>query len=196
MLAVQSTACLAHQKAHAPAPSCCFALHSTHVAGQYHNMPLCQCVGVKVCCVAPGRLREAIQSAADQAGASANSSSSTGSERDRGPSAKHLKPIVTAVEMVFGSAAALSATFGYKVLPMHNKLLCLSGHRIYFLEASCWATLCVTGFQVLLDDTSGKCGTWSLLLQNGMVLIMLHARSTSKEKCKSGHMLFDCRQAF
>lgn len=62
------------------------------------------------------RLREAIQSAADQAGASANSSSSssTGSERDRGPSAKHLKPIVTAVEMVFGSAAALSATFGYK----------------------------------------------------------------------------------
>ena len=64
-----------------------------------------------------GRLRDAIQSAADQAGASANSSSSsTASDRDRGPSAKHLKPIVTAVEMVFGSAAALSATFGFKVM--------------------------------------------------------------------------------
>ena len=64
------------------------------------------------------RLREAIQSAADQASSSINSSSSsTASDRDRGPSAKHLKPIVTAVEMVFGSAAALSATFGFKVLP-------------------------------------------------------------------------------
>ena len=64
------------------------------------------------------RLREAIQSAADQASSSHNSSSSsTASDRDRGPSAKHLKPIVTAVEMVFGSAAALSATFGFKVRP-------------------------------------------------------------------------------
>jgi len=64
------------------------------------------------------RLREAIQSAADQASSSHNSSSSsTASDRDRGPSAKHLKPIVTAVEMVFGSAAALSATFGFKALP-------------------------------------------------------------------------------
>ncbi|KAL3132600.1 hypothetical protein ABBQ32_009129 [Trebouxia sp. C0010 RCD-2024] len=61
------------------------------------------------------RLREAIQSAAEQAAnSSGSSSSSTASDRDRGPSAKHLKPIVTAVEMVFGSAAALSATFGFK----------------------------------------------------------------------------------
>lgn len=67
-----------------------------------------------------GRLREAIQSAADQAANNSSSSSSTASERDRGPSAKHLKPIVTAVEMVFGSAAALSATFGFKVPLLHN----------------------------------------------------------------------------
>lgn len=63
------------------------------------------------------RLRDAIQNAADQAVASTGSSSSapaTGTDRERGPSAKHLKPIVTAVEMVFGSAAALSATFGFK----------------------------------------------------------------------------------
>ena len=69
------------------------------------------------------RLREAIQSAADQASSSHNSSSSsTASDRDRGPSAKHLKPIVTAVEMVFGSAAALSATFGFKALPTNFPL--------------------------------------------------------------------------
>ena len=80
-------------------------------------------------CGAVSRLREAIQSAADQASSSNNSSSSsTASDRDRGPSAKHLKPIVTAVEMVFGSAAALSATFGFKVL--------LLGFW------SCWATCC------------------------------------------------------
>ena len=81
-----------------------------------------------------GRLREAIQSAADQAGASGNSSgsSSTANERDRGPSAKHLKPIVTAVEMVFGSAAALSATFGFKVQSLHNRLPCLTGCRLSF----------------------------------------------------------------
>lgn len=61
------------------------------------------------------RLREAIQNAADQASASTSSShTSAAADRDRGPSAKHLKPIVTAVEMVFGSAAALSATFGFK----------------------------------------------------------------------------------
>lgn len=74
-----------------------------------------------------GRLQEAIQSAADQASNAANSSSSsssTASDRDRGPSAKHLKPIVTAVEMVFGSAAALSATFGFKVLCLHSFFLC------------------------------------------------------------------------
>ena len=76
-----------------------------------------------------GRLQEAIQSAADQASNAANSSSSsTGSDRDRGPSAKHLKPIVTAVEMVFGSAAALSATFGFKVLLLHSPFLCYSLH--------------------------------------------------------------------
>ncbi len=28
----------------------------------------------------------------------------------------HLKPLCTAIDMVFGSAAALSATFGFKVL--------------------------------------------------------------------------------
>ena len=64
------------------------------------------------------RLRDAIQNAADQASASASTSSShlagAAADRERGPSAKHLKPIVTAVEMVFGSAAALSATFGFK----------------------------------------------------------------------------------
>ena len=32
-----------------------------------------------------------------------------------GPSSRHLKPIVHAVEMVFASAAALSAAFGRKV---------------------------------------------------------------------------------
>lgn len=75
------------------------------------------------------RLQEAIQSAADQASNAANSSSSSiASDRDRGPSAKHLKPIVTAVEMVFGSAAALSATFGFKVLLPHRPLLCYSLH--------------------------------------------------------------------
>lgn len=63
------------------------------------------------------RLRDAIQNAADQAVASTGSSSqasAASTDRERGPSAKHLKPIVTAVEMVFGSAAALSATFGFK----------------------------------------------------------------------------------
>ena len=76
-----------------------------------------------------GRLQEAIQSAADQASNAANSSSSsTASDRDRGPSAKHLKPIVTAVEMVFGSAAALSATFGFKVLLLHSTPLSYSLH--------------------------------------------------------------------
>lgn len=29
----------------------------------------------------------------------------------------HLRPLCTAIDMVFGSAAALSATFGYKVGP-------------------------------------------------------------------------------
>ena len=77
-------------------------------------------------CYLMGRLQEAIQSAADQASNAANSSSSsTASDRDRGPSAKHLKPIVTAVEMVFGSAAALSATFGFKVLHIHVLLITL-----------------------------------------------------------------------
>lgn len=65
------------------------------------------------------RLRDAIQNAAEQAVATTTSSSSShiaaaATDRERGPSAKHLKPIVTAVEMVFGSAAALSATFGFK----------------------------------------------------------------------------------
>ena len=71
------------------------------------------------------RLREAIQSAAEQAssGSATSSSSSTAAgDRDRGPSAKHLKPIVTAVEMVFGSAAALSATFGFKVHSSAKKM--------------------------------------------------------------------------
>ena len=65
----------------------------------------------------PRRLKDAIQNAADQAVAAAASGGHapiTASDRERGPSAKHLKPIVTAVEMVFGSAAALSATFGFK----------------------------------------------------------------------------------
>lgn len=30
----------------------------------------------------------------------------------------HLKPLCTAIDMVFGSAAALSATFGFKVTPL------------------------------------------------------------------------------
>ena len=38
-------------------------------------------------------------------------------DTDPQAAAKGLKPIVTAVEMVFGSAAALSATFGSKVVP-------------------------------------------------------------------------------
>lgn len=52
-----------------------------------------------------GRLQAALNTAADEvAGGKA------------GPSSKHLKPIVNAVEMVFASAAALSAAFGLKVL--------------------------------------------------------------------------------
>lgn len=101
-----------------------------------------------------GRLQEAIQSAADQASNAANSSSSsTGSDRDRGPSAKHLKPIVTAVEMVFGSAAALSATFGFKVLLLHSALLCMLTIRCCWntsFNCSCPVqphTLSVTGLQ-------------------------------------------------
>lgn len=35
-----------------------------------------------------------------------------------GPSSRHLKPIVHAEEMVFASAAALSAAFGRKVLAL------------------------------------------------------------------------------
>ena len=54
------------------------------------------------------RLQTAINNAAEQA-------STSGGDRRQGAGAKHLKPIQTAVELVFGSAAALSATFGYKV---------------------------------------------------------------------------------
>lgn len=54
------------------------------------------------------RLQSAVaNAAADQA--------ATEVEGKGAPSAKHLKPIVNAVEMVFASAAALSATFGLKV---------------------------------------------------------------------------------
>ena len=69
------------------------------------------------------RLQTAINNAAEQA-------STSSGDRRQGAGAKHLKPIQTAVELVFGSAAALSATFGYKVCTpwghqaLHS-LLCL-----------------------------------------------------------------------
>ena len=106
------------------------------------------------------RLREAIQSAADQASSSHNSSSSsTASDRDRGPSAKHLKPIVTAVEMVFGSAAALSATFGFKVLPT-NFPLCM-----YPLHHLCDSSTHPSCFELLRQKTQNwhvTVHTWCL----------------------------------
>ena len=37
------------------------------------------------------------------------------SDQKAGPSSRHLKPIVHAVDMVFASAAAMSAAFGHKV---------------------------------------------------------------------------------
>ena len=56
------------------------------------------------------RLWETLQTAIDNAAEIATSATN----------AEHLKPIVTAVELVFGSAAALSATFGYKVSSHHH----------------------------------------------------------------------------
>ncbi|KAK9818463.1 hypothetical protein WJX74_005654 [Apatococcus lobatus] len=57
------------------------------------------------------RLQCAIQNVAlEQSGAAAFQEGSKGSH----PSAKHLKPITQAMELVFGSAAAISAAFGLK----------------------------------------------------------------------------------
>ena len=59
------------------------------------------------------RLQNAIQNVAleQSGGAAAFQQGSKGSH----PSAKHLKPITQAMELVFGSAAAISAAFGLKV---------------------------------------------------------------------------------
>ena len=79
---------------------------------------LCQCPSGKrsgctnVSCM-HCRLQTAIQNVAlDQvAGTSAFAESGKASH----PSAKHLKPITQAMELVFGSAAAISAAFGLRV---------------------------------------------------------------------------------
>lgn len=62
----------------------------------------------RVCCFCfqarrPCRLHTAIEAASEEASTQA--------------ATKLLKPLMTAVDMVFGSAAALSATFGSKVRP-------------------------------------------------------------------------------
>ena len=58
------------------------------------------------------RLQTAIQNVSlEQGGAAAFQEGSKGNH----PSAKHLKPITQAMELVFGSAAAISAAFGLKV---------------------------------------------------------------------------------
>ncbi len=63
----------------------------------------------------PCRLQTAIENVGleQSGGSSAFAESSKGSH----PSAKHLKPITQAMELVFGSAAAISAAFGLKVTP-------------------------------------------------------------------------------
>ena len=61
------------------------------------------------------RLQTAIQNVAlEQSGGPA--AFQEGSKGNH-PSAKHLKPITQAMELVFGSAAAISAAFGLKVCP-------------------------------------------------------------------------------
>ncbi|KAK9819719.1 hypothetical protein WJX72_001643 [[Myrmecia] bisecta] len=60
------------------------------------------------------QLWERLQTAINNAAAEQALVAASVREPRLGPSAKHLKPIVTAVEMVFASAAALSAAFGLK----------------------------------------------------------------------------------
>ena len=72
-----------------------------------------------------------------------------------GPSSRHLKPIVTAVEKVFASAAAVSAAFGLKVPPsplptaaLPSTYLCCTSASP--LHAACVAVPCMLPMEPFL----------------------------------------------
>jgi len=69
--------------------------------------------------------------------------------------ARHLKPVVTAVEMVFGSAAALSAAFGLRARPRAPPPGRLGGYRGWVLGSTVTAVEIMFGSAAALSAAFG-----------------------------------------
>ena len=76
----------------------------------------------------PCRLQGAIDAASLSRPGSLSSLSLQDGSTPPPEATRALRPLTTAIEMVFGSAAALSATFGFRVCPLPiARLSCMHG---------------------------------------------------------------------